>query len=91
MSVSYLVVQKRLENRKSSQQNQLPSQDLLTDPLTDLVVALSGWCLDGSSSQIKALQAFAKIVIIGSFVDHCIQRINSGVVRGVIKSHSAPT
>src|ERR1700749_5137948 len=35
MSVSYLVVQKRLENRKSSQQNQLPSQDLLTDPLTD--------------------------------------------------------
>jgi signal transduction histidine kinase len=32
MSVSYLVVRKRLENRKSSQQNQLPSQDLLTDP-----------------------------------------------------------
>jgi hypothetical protein len=35
MSVSYLVVQKRLQKRKSSQQNQLSSQDLLTDPLTD--------------------------------------------------------
>jgi hypothetical protein len=32
MSVSYLAVRKRLEKRKSSQQNQQSSQDLLTDP-----------------------------------------------------------
>ena len=31
MSVSYLVVRKGLENRKSSQQKPAPSQDLLTD------------------------------------------------------------
>jgi hypothetical protein len=36
MSVSYLVVRKRLEKRKSSQQNQLLSQDLLTDPFRPL-------------------------------------------------------
>src|ERR1700736_6421108 len=32
MSVSNLVVRKRLQKRKSSQQDQLSSQDLLTDP-----------------------------------------------------------
>jgi hypothetical protein len=35
MSVNNLVVRKRLRNRKSSQQKQLSSHDLLTDPLTD--------------------------------------------------------
>jgi hypothetical protein len=32
MPVNNLVVRKRLRNRKSSQQNQLSSHDLLTDP-----------------------------------------------------------
>jgi hypothetical protein len=58
MSVSYLVVRKRLEKRKSSQQNQLSSQDLLTDPLTDpFCQPLRASCTFGTASRTSPIRS----------------------------------
>jgi hypothetical protein len=54
MSVSYLVVRKRLEKRKSSQQNQLSSQDLLTDPFCQ---PLRASCTFGTASRTSPIRS----------------------------------
>jgi hypothetical protein len=66
MSVSYLVVRKRLANRKSSQQNQLTSQDLLTDLFCRLKLGLE------AQKHWRGLQGFElipKVVTGVRFVD----------------------